>query len=68
MIADKWRTYQKRLEMRRARAGITDNSTIYIDGTKVIKTPEAETLAELGLRRDCCRKHFLTHVELIEKI
>lgn len=68
MLADKWRTYQKRLEARRARAGQTENATLYIDGTKMINTPEAETLNELGLRRICCRKHFLTHVDLIEKI
>ena len=66
MIADKWRKYQERLKMRRG--DNKENSTIYIDGSSKVVTPEGETLDELGLRRDCCRKHFLTHVDLIEKI
>jgi DNA-directed RNA polymerase I, II, and III subunit RPABC5 len=44
------------------------SSTIYMDATTVIDTPEKQVLDELGLRRYCCRKHFLTHIDLIEKI
>jgi DNA-directed RNA polymerase subunit N (RpoN/RPB10) len=66
VIADKWRKYQERLKMRTGNT--SENSILYIDGSKAVQTPEGETLDELGLRRDCCRKHFLTHVDLIEKL
>jgi DNA-directed RNA polymerase subunit N (RpoN/RPB10) len=66
VIADKWRTYQARLAARRGAGKPT--TTLYIDGTKNVDTPEKQTLDELELRRDCCRKHFLTHVDLIEKL
>jgi DNA-directed RNA polymerase subunit N (RpoN/RPB10) len=66
IIADKWRKYQQVLKARNGASNQT--TTIYIDGTKVVKTVEGQLLDELELRRDCCRKHFLTHVDLIEKI
>lgn len=63
ILADKWQYFQKRVkELRPA----SQNSTIYMDGTSVPDTPELRTFQELGLKRICCRKHFLTHVDLIE--
>ena len=32
------------------------------------KTVEGKVLDELGLKRYCCRRHLLTHVDLIEII
>jgi DNA-directed RNA polymerase subunit N (RpoN/RPB10) len=63
-LADKWRYYQRRLkELRPAQGG----NTIYMDGTSVPDTAERRIFEELGLKRYCCRKHLLTHVDLIEK-
>jgi DNA-directed RNA polymerase subunit N (RpoN/RPB10) len=39
-----------------------------MDGKSVPDTPENMVLNALGLRRYCCRKHMLTHVDLIDKI
>jgi DNA-directed RNA polymerase I, II, and III subunit RPABC5 len=66
-IADKWRKYQERVQMRRKGTG-SEPTILYIDGTNIPVTPEKQTLDELGLRRDCCRKHFLTNIDLIHKI
>lgn len=41
---------------------------IYIDGTDVPNTPQKAVLDKLLLSRYCCRKHFLTHVDLIDRI
>ena len=41
---------------------------IYMDGKSVPDTPEFKVLNALGLKRYCCRKHMLTHVDLIDKI
>ncbi len=68
VLADKWRAYQARVVQIRKMTGKESSSTIYMDATSVIDTPEKQVLDKLGLRRYCCRKHFLTHIDLIEKI
>lgn len=65
MIADKWRYYQLKL---RQMKGDQSELPYYMDGTTVPDTPEKKVLDELGLTRPCCRKHFLTQKDLIEKI
>ncbi len=65
-LADKWRYYQKRVQELR---GTSNPQPIYMDGTSVPPdTAEAQVLKELNLKRYCCRKHMLTHVDLIDKI
>ena len=64
-IADKWRYYQRQLaEMKGKGADIP----IYMDGTSVPDTPEKKILDKLVLTRPCCRKHFLTQKDLMDKI
>lgn len=65
MIADKWRYYQLKL---RQIKGDQSELPYYMDGTTVPDTPEKKVLDELELTRPCCRKHFLTQKDLIEKI
>jgi len=64
ILADKWLAYQKRLNER------SNNrpTPFYMDGKTVPVTEEGKALDELGLKRYCCRKHMLTHVDLIDKI
>lgn len=66
-FSNKWRAYQRRLK---ARKGNNSNevSILYVDGSNIPETPEKQTLDELGFRRDCCRKHFLTNIDLIEAL
>jgi DNA-directed RNA polymerase subunit N (RpoN/RPB10) len=66
VIADKWRKYQELLKQRKGNKN--QPSTIYIDATNIPNTPEKQVLDMLQLRRECCRKHFLTHVDLLDKI
>ena len=65
VLADKWEYYKK--EVARLRGGV-DPQPIYMDGKSVPVTAELKVLVELGLKRYCCRKHMLTHVDLIDKI
>ena len=65
MIADKWRYYQLKL---RQMKGDQSELPYYMDSTTVSDTPEKKVLDELELTRPCCRKHFLTQKDLIEKI
>ena len=66
-IADKWRKYQERVKARKGTKA-NDTTVLYIDGSDIPLTAEKETLDELGFRRDCCRKHFLTNIDLIELV
>ena len=71
VVADKWRYYQRELIAERG-----DNAAqrIYFDGVKVPETAEkkAETAEKKVLDKlklnQCCRTHFLTQVDLIDKI
>ena len=76
ILADKWLFYQQ--EVKRLRGNANKNQPIYMDGTsmdgkpikdnQIPRTPELEVLEHLKLRRYCCRKHMLTHVDLLDKI
>ena len=67
VLADKYRWYQKRVYDLRMQSGLPDAPMI-LDGAKIPDTPEKKAMDELGITRQCCRKHFLTHRDLIEKI
>jgi DNA-directed RNA polymerase I, II, and III subunit RPABC5 len=62
MIADKWRYYQNELKR------VKGNERYYFDGKDIPETPEKKIMNTLKLRRPCCRKHFLTQIDLMEKI
>jgi DNA-directed RNA polymerase subunit N (RpoN/RPB10) len=69
VIADKYRFYVEEVRKKKLAKNGNDKS---IDIDKVLyltkefheKTPEGEVLDELGMRKMCCRRHFLTHVDI----
>ena len=62
VIAGKWLSYiQKTAEFRKD-TGKTEME--YLTATTV-KTAEGKALDELKVFRPCCRRHFLTHVDLL---
>ena len=67
ILADKWRWYQNRVDAIRLQKNIPAAPMI-LDGTNLPDTPEKQAMQELGVTRQCCRKHFLTHRDLIDKI
>ncbi len=78
LLADKWLFYQQEVKRLRDQASssssssssssASEDSMLYMDGKSVPDTPENKVLNALGLRRYCCRKHMLTHVDLMDKI
>ena len=64
ILADKWIFYRKEVEKVRG----SKMEPIYMDGKTIPDTVELKVLNHLGLTRYCCRKHMLTHVDLIDKI
>ena len=65
VLADKWLAYQKRLKEESNGKPV---QPFYMDGKSIPETPEGKALDNLGLKRYCCRKHMLTHVDLMDKI
>ena len=66
VIADKWNYYKNK--MKKLKGTYNPEDRFYMDGTQIPQTVEMQVMLEVGLKKSCCRKHFLTHVDLIEKI
>ena len=66
ILADKWFKY---LELVKDKTGVAKGDNLLdINLTNIKKTPEGEALDELNLKRYCCRRHMLTHVDLVDII
>ena len=66
VIADKW---DKFLELVKEKGQTDDESKLLdISQANFKKTSEGEALDQLDLKRYCCRRHFLTHVSLVDII
>lgn len=62
VIAGKWLAYLEKVNKFRKENGKTEME--YLTAT-TIKTAEGKALDELKVVRPCCRRHFLTHVDLL---
>ena len=69
VIADKYRFYKQEVHKKKmAKKG--NDETMNIDKVLYLtpefheKTPEGEVLDELNMNKMCCRRHFLTHVDI----
>tara|TARA_B100000029_G_C17290001_1_gene856655 strand:- start:108 stop:362 length:255 start_codon:yes stop_codon:yes gene_type:complete len=72
IIANKWKYYEAEVRRRKMTDDTlrkqTEESVININAEEIRKTPEGEVMDELGLKRYCCRKMMLGHIELIDVI
>ena len=69
VIADKYRFYveevrKKKLAKRGNSQSVDIDKVIYLTKEFHEKTPEGEVLDELNIKKMCCRRHFLTHVDI----
>lgn len=69
VIADKYRYYQeevrkKKLAKRKDNNSVDMDKVVYLTKEFNEKTPEGEVMDNLNLTRMCCRRHFLTHVDI----
>jgi len=62
VIAGKYLAYLTKVKENRKENGKTEME--YLSATTT-KTAEGKALDELKVVRPCCRRHFLTHVELL---
>lgn len=60
-IMGKWRTYLRSVKAYRKQDGRPENDELlYLTSTTKV-TAEGRAMDDLGLTRECCRRHFLTH-------
>jgi DNA-directed RNA polymerase subunit N (RpoN/RPB10) len=69
VLADKYRYYQAEIRKRKLAKKIGNNSdeidkVLYLTKEFHEKTPEGEVLDDLNMKKMCCRRHFLTHVDI----
>lgn len=69
VLADKYRYYQDEVRKRKLAKSIGDESVnidkvLYLTKEFHAKTAEGEVLDDLNLKKMCCRRHFLTHVDI----
>jgi DNA-directed RNA polymerase I, II, and III subunit RPABC5 len=69
VIADKYRYYlaqvrRKKLANKSQSDNINIDKVVYLTIEFHEKTPEGEVLDELNMKKMCCRRHFLTHVDI----
>jgi DNA-directed RNA polymerase I, II, and III subunit RPABC5 len=69
VIANKYRFYVEEVRKKKLAKGFNKDSinfdkVIYLTKEFHEKTPEGEVLDELNMRKMCCRRHFLTHVDI----
>lgn len=62
VIADKYRYYTEQVRMRKK--GKPDHGDVYFVANSTEKTAEAKVLDDMNILKPCCRRHFLTHVDI----
>lgn len=70
LLADKYDYYIQKVREKKQKLNLKEDqpSVILISESDNKKTPEGETLDELGLNRMCCRAKMLTHIDLSDDI
>ena len=63
VLGNKYEYYQR--EVRAQKGGSSDNAVQYIDPQTATKTAEGKVMDALGLTKMCCRRHILTHVDIL---
>jgi len=69
VIANKYRFYveevrKKKLAKKGNAESMDVDKVLYLTKEFHEKTPEGEVLDELSMTKMCCRRHFLTHVDI----
>ena len=64
VIADKYRYYVEEVRKRKMNKSMDPEKVLYLTKEFHDKTAEGEVLDELNMNKMCCRRHFLTHVDI----
>ena len=64
VLADKYEYYKINVRKEKVKKNLDENKVIYLTNEYVEKTPEGFMMDKLELYNMCCRRHFLTHVDI----
>lgn len=64
VIGNRYNYYLKEVVKRKEQMGDIPQEIQYLDDKSIDKTVEGLLLDELKLKDMCCRRHFLTHVNI----
>jgi DNA-directed RNA polymerase subunit N (RpoN/RPB10) len=64
VLADKYRYYVEEVRKRKLEKNMDVDKVMYLTKEFRQKTPEGDVMDELLLKRMCCRRHMLTHVDI----
>ena len=64
VIANKYRYYCQEVRKRKLAKDMDIDKVLYLTKEFRDKTPEGEVLDELNMTKMCCRRHFLSHVDI----
>ena len=64
VLADKYRWYQTEVRKIKMTKDMTIEKVVYLTKENTEKTPEGEVMDKLKLKKYCCRRHMLTHVDI----
>lgn len=65
VLADKYNYYKREIAAEKGRNREDINAVIYLTQDNIKKTIEGKIMDDLGLKKICCRRHFLTHVDIV---
>ena len=61
-ISSYYSAYERDVRKKKLASGVND--VVYLTKVHTEKTAEGEVLDKLQIRKICCRRHILTHVEI----
>ena len=64
VLGNKYLYYLKEVRKKKIESGEDLEKISYLTSSNMKKTAEGEVLDSLGLTKMCCRRHFLTHVDI----
>jgi len=64
VLADKYRFYVDEVRRLKAERGVKADAVVYLTAKNVEKTVEGQVMDKMRIDQPCCRRHFLTHVDI----
>jgi len=65
VLADKYRFYVEEVRTRKLSKGVENiKKVVYLTNEFSEKTVEGDVMDFLNIEKMCCRRHFLTHVDI----
>jgi DNA-directed RNA polymerases I, II, and III subunit RPABC5 len=65
VLGDKYLYYVKNVRKMKLANNMSVSDVVYLTEITTEKTPEGKVLDTLGLNKLCCRRHMLTHVDIV---